>query len=215
MPIPQNAKAIWTFLIAQGFSSNAAAGILGNIEQESGGDPASPSGGLIQILGNAGGTLAQSLAATMQYIKANGSVADINAHATTPAAAAIYFSDQYERPDAALANNANRESSAQEVLTAAQSGNWQQGSGSTATDTTDTSGGGGLLSIPSEVTGFFSDADKFVNVIMWLAKPSSWVRVGSLVFGIFIVGAAFYVFTQVGSGEGLTKAVPKAVPVPV
>jgi hypothetical protein len=213
MPIPSNAEAIWNFLISQGFTANAAAGILGNIEQESGGNPASPSGGLIQILGNAGGTLAQSLAATMQYIKANGSVADINAHATSPSAAALYFSDQYERPDAALANNANRESSAQEVLSASQSGNWQAAS-ATADTATDASGGG-LLSFPSEITGFFSDAGKLVNVAMWLVKPSSWVRVGSFIFGIFIVGAAFYVFTQVGSGESLTKPLPKAVPIPV
>ena len=81
MPVPENAQAIYTFLTGQGFSANAAAGILGNIEQESGGNPEESGGGLIQILGQAGGTLAEQLAATMKYILANGSVADINAHA--------------------------------------------------------------------------------------------------------------------------------------
>jgi hypothetical protein len=217
MPIPQNAEAIWTFLIQQGFSSNAAAGILGNIEQESGGDPESPSGGLIQILGNAGGTLAESLAAMMTYIKANGSVANINANASSPSAAALYFSNTYERPNAALANNANREQSADDVLAAAKSGNWQQGSSSSSGNTTgDTATGiGGLLSWPSDITGFFDDAKTFLDAAMWLVKPSSWVRIGSLVFGLFVLGAAFYVFTQIGSGQSLTANAPKVVPVPV
>ena len=124
MPVPENAQAIYTFLTGQGFSANAAAGILGNIEQESGGNPEESGGGLIQILGQAGGTLAEQLAATMKYILANGSVADINAHASSPTAAALYFSTAYERPNAALANNANREASATAVAQAASSGKW-------------------------------------------------------------------------------------------
>jgi hypothetical protein len=215
MPIPQNAEAIWTFLIKQGFSSNAAAGILGNIEQESGGNPEEQGGGLIQILGQAGGSLAEQLTATMNYILANGSVSDINAHASSASAAALYFSDQYERPDAALANNTNREDSANEVLAASQSGNWATGSDSTDTGGTSDTALGGLLSWPSDITGFFDDATKFLNAAMWLVKPSSWVRIGSFVFGIFILGAAFYIFTQIGSGESLTANAPKVVPIPV
>ena len=122
--VPQNGKAIYSFLTNVGFTPDAAAGILGNIEQESGGNPEEQGGGLIQIVGKSGGTLAEQLQATMQYIRANGSIADINEHASSPSAAALYFSTKYERPNAALANNANREASANLVARAAKSGNW-------------------------------------------------------------------------------------------
>jgi hypothetical protein len=141
MPVPQNAQAIWNFLTGQGFSSNAAAGIEGNIEQESGGDPTAgsnpPGAGLIQILGDSGGSLSSELQKTMAYIKANGSVSDINANSSSPAASALFFSTKYERPAPATANNSNRENSAEETFQAAQSGNWPAGNASSgsATDT--------------------------------------------------------------------------------
>lgn len=146
MPVPQNAQAIWNFLTGQGFSSNAAAGIEGNIEQESGGDPTAgsnpPGAGLIQILGDSGGSLSSELSKTMAYIKANGSVSDINANSASPAASALYFSNKYERPAPATANNSNRENSAEETFQAAQSGNWPAGSTSSPASTT------GILSNP-------------------------------------------------------------------
>lgn len=133
MPVPQNAQAIWNFLLQQGFNQNAAAGIEGNIEQESGGDPRAgtnpPGAGLIQILGDPGGSLQSELQKTMTYIRQNGSVQDINAHASTPQSAALWFSTRYERPLASAANNPNREQSAADVLAAARSGNWQTTSG--------------------------------------------------------------------------------------
>jgi hypothetical protein len=143
MPVPQNAQAIWSFLTGQGFNANAAAGIEGNIEQESGGDPTAgsnpPGAGLIQILGDSGGSLSSELQKTMAYIKANGGVADINSNSPSPAASALYFSNKYERPAPATANNSNRENSAEETFQAAQSGNWPASSGTNATDTSLTS----------------------------------------------------------------------------
>jgi hypothetical protein len=138
--IPQNAKAIYSFLRAEGFSLNAAAGILGNIEQESGGNPAESGGGLIQILqGNPGYTTSTSLkaqlAGVMAYIRANGSVADINAHSQSPESAALYFSSKYERPG--IPDNANRTASAALVAKAAKSGNW-----TTTSNLTSAQGGG-------------------------------------------------------------------------
>jgi hypothetical protein len=94
------------------------------------------------------------------------------------------------------------------------------GAGSTGTSGTSDTSSGGLLGFPSDITGFFSDAKTFVDAALWLIKPSSWVRVGAFVFGAFILGAALYVFTQVGSGESLSSpmqkaasAIPKVVPV--
>jgi hypothetical protein len=138
--IPENAKPIYAFLRSVGFSLNAAAGILGNIEQESGGNPAESGGGLIQILqGNPGYTSSTSLKAQLQgvmtYIRANGSVADINAHAQSPESAALYFSNKYERPG--IPDNTNRTASAVLVAKAARSGNW------TTTSTLTSAQGGG------------------------------------------------------------------------
>lgn len=139
--IPQNAKAIYAFLRAEGFTLNAASGILGNIEQESGGNPGEAGGGLIQILqGNPGYTsnpsLKAQLAGVMTYIRANGSVADINAHSQTPESAALYFSNKYERPG--IPDNANRTASAALVARAAKTGNW-----SIKSTLTSSQGGGG------------------------------------------------------------------------
>src|SRR5579875_1372914 len=102
--IPANAQQIWDYLTGQGLSDNATAGILGNIEQESGGDPtAGPwphQYGVIQWTPayryfSSPPSLAQQLPAIIDYINANGSIADINAHADTPGDAALYFSQNY------------------------------------------------------------------------------------------------------------------------
>lgn len=219
MPIPQNAEAIWTYLLQQGFTPNAAAGILGNIEQESGGNPEEPGGGLIQILGQAGGTLAEQLSATMTYIKANGSVSDINSHASSASAAALYFSTAYERPNAALANNANRQSSADAVLAAAQSGNWNETPASNTATTGSTSALGGLFSWPLEITNFFGDAMKlFQNPaggaggLLWLINPGSWMRIGAFFLALILIIGAVLVFTHADEKIG---SMPMPIPVPV
>lgn len=107
--VPANAAAMAGYFAAHGLTRNAIAGVLGNINQESGGNPMAgsnpPGRGLIQILGDPGGSLVQELARTMQYIAANGSVADINAHAGSAAEAATWFSNQYERPGVPMLAN--------------------------------------------------------------------------------------------------------------
>lgn len=215
MPIPQNAEAIWAFLLSQGFTPNAAAGILGNIEQESGGNPNEPGGGLIQILGQAGGSLTEQFTAMMNYIKTNGSVADINAHASTPEDAALYFSTKYERPNAAAANNPNREQSASDVLVASKTGNW-----STTVGTGD--GGGsspfGVFSWAPDILKFFTDASQFLvgatgtGGLMWILHPGSWLRIGAFLLALILIVGAVIVFTKADEKLG---SVPKIIPVPV
>lgn len=156
--IPANAEAIWTFLRSHGLSANAAAGILGNIYQESKGLVNAgvwPSNwGLIQWTpGNeyfSGPTtsLQTQLNAILSYINEYGSIANINANASTPQAAALYFSTNYEKPKAALANNPTREQSAADVLAAAQSGNWPNG----GTPTTGSTSGGSTGSTPASAS---------------------------------------------------------------
>ena len=121
--VPQNAKAMYNFFTSHGLSHNAAAGIIGNIAQESGGNPESVGtggNGLIgwtpplagAVTGNPQRDLGFQLNAVMKYIGQNGSVADINAHASSPAAAAAYFMNNYERPAPATENATHREMAA-------------------------------------------------------------------------------------------------------
>jgi LysM repeat protein len=125
--LPENYGAIVTFLTAHGYSGNAAAGIAGNIYQESGGNPesvGSGGGGLIgwtplpggYVTGNPAGDLQTQLSAILsfnqiwaQYIPA------LNAAASPAAAADIYVTD-FER--AGIPAAANREASATAVAAA-------------------------------------------------------------------------------------------------
>jgi cell wall-associated NlpC family hydrolase len=82
----------------------------------------------------------------------------------------------------------------------------------TADTTSDTSGG--LLSFPSQITGFFSDANTFVTAIMWITKPSNWVRVVAFLGGIALLLFAIHALIAAGSGQPLVKT-PSIIPVPV
>lgn len=104
-------------------------------------------------------------------------------------------------------------------LSAKSGGTLPKGMGATAPPTTAAasvgSGGlGGLLSIPSEITNFFSEADLFVKALMWIAQPSSWVRIGAFIAGVALFLFAIHAFIAAGKGEPLVS-VPNIVPVPV
>jgi hypothetical protein len=165
---------------------------------------------LIQQLGYpTGTTLAAAMAAMLVYIKANGSVADVNAHASSPSAAALYFSQRYERPG--IPNNANRQASANEVAAAAKSGNWQTGTAAASTG----GGGGGILDFPSQITGFFQQADTLVTALMWITKPSNWVRIIAFLGGIALLLIAIHALIAVGEGGEIMPKMPTVVPIPV
>lgn len=84
------------------------------------------------------------------------------------------------------------------------------------TSTTSAAGGlGGILSIPTEITGFFSDADKFVNLIMWLAKPQDWLRIGAFFIGGVLIFVALYAFIKVGEGDSTRSGPTIPIPIPV
>lgn len=214
-----NAEAIYKGLLGMGLTPNAAAGVAGNIYQESHGNPGSSSsagGGLFgETIANGGtpggGSLSQQLSALKSYIAANGSIADINAHASTPTAAAVYFSDKYERPG--IPALSNRTAAAEWVAQAAQSGNW--GAGITTSPNTSGGGGGGILGIPSEITNFFKDANTFITALGWIASPSSWVRIGAFIVGVALLLFAIHALIAVGEGGNIIPDIPKVMPVPV
>ncbi len=125
--VPANYAAIVSFLTSHGYTGNAAAGIAGNIWQESDGNPESVGdggGGLIgwtplpggYVTGNPSADLQTQLAAILtfnqiwsQYIPA------LNAASSPAAAAAIYVTD-FER--AGIPAVGNREAAAQAVAAA-------------------------------------------------------------------------------------------------
>lgn len=128
MALPKNWEAIAAYLMAHGYTPIATAGILGNIEQESGGDPeavGTGGGGLIgftplpagYVTGNAQRDLQTQLAGLIRYNNAQGQllIAQLNRSRTAEQAALLY-QNNFERPlPGPTENTANRVNSAKEV----------------------------------------------------------------------------------------------------
>lgn len=85
---------------------------------------------------------------------------------------------------------------------------------SAASATADSSIFGSILGIPGQITQFFQDADTFINALMWLTKPNSWLRIGAFLVGIGLLLFAISALAKVQSGEPLVSN-PSIVPVPV
>jgi hypothetical protein len=125
--LPDNVTAIVNFLLSNGYSANAAAGIAGNIYQESKGDPESAGmggGGLIGwtplqsgfVTGNPAADLQTQLAAILTYNNGwSAYLPALNAAATPADAAYIYVTD-FER--AGIPAASTREASADAVAAA-------------------------------------------------------------------------------------------------
>jgi Phage tail lysozyme len=147
MPVPANAQAIWAALTAAGADNNTAAGIMGNIEQESGGDPElldpSVGIGLVQWLppnysvdraGNSPlgplvtGDVTADINRQVAYIVATGGLAQ--AAGLSPEASASAFMTLYERCAPGACNEPRRRQSAGDVAAAAASGQWPAGTAS-------------------------------------------------------------------------------------
>ena len=125
--LPANYAAIVTFLLAHGYTGNAAAGIAGNIYQESGGNPesiGSGGGGLIgwtplpagYVTGNPAADLQTQLSAILSFNQIwAGYLPALNTAASPAAAADIYVTD-FER--AGIPAAGNREAAAAAVAAA-------------------------------------------------------------------------------------------------
>jgi hypothetical protein len=125
--LPANVTAIVSFLLAHGYSDNAAAGIAGNMYQESKGNPESEGmggGGLIgftplpggYVTGDPAADLERQLTAVLSYNQQWSSyLPELNAAATPADAAYIYVTD-FER--AGIPAATTREASADSVAAA-------------------------------------------------------------------------------------------------
>lgn len=125
--LPQNVQTIVAFLVAHGYSANGAAGLAGNIYQESGGDPESGSGGAGGLIGwtplPAGyvtGSTARDLQTQLNGILSFNDqfASDLPAlnDASSPAAAADVYVTDFEHASNPVAGT--RESSAEAVAVA-------------------------------------------------------------------------------------------------
>lgn len=125
--LPENYVTIASFLISHGYTKLAAAGIAGNMWQESKGDPESVGtggGGLIgftplpagYVTGNPAADLQTQLSAVLTYNEQwSQYIPALNAATSATQAADIYMND-FERPGIPAA--ANREGAAQAVAAA-------------------------------------------------------------------------------------------------
>jgi hypothetical protein len=125
--LPANVQTIVSFLVSHGYSDLAAAGIAGNMYQESKGDPESVGmggGGLIgftplpagYVTGNPAVDLQTQLNAVLTYNQQwSQYIPALNA-ATTPTEAADIYMNDFERPGIPAA--ANREAAANAVAQA-------------------------------------------------------------------------------------------------
>ena len=73
---------------------------------------------------------------------------------------------------------------------------------------------GGLFSWPGDIIGFFKDAKTFVDALLWIVNPASWLRIAAFMVGLLLILFAIYALMKVGSDEPLFK-MPTPVPVPV
>jgi Phage tail lysozyme len=125
--LPANVTAIVSYLLANGYSDNAVAGIAGNMYQESKGNPESEGmggGGLIgftplpygYVTGNPTADLQTQLAAVLTYNHQWAAyLPELNA-AATPADAAYIYVTEFER--AGIPAASTREAAAEAVATA-------------------------------------------------------------------------------------------------
>jgi hypothetical protein len=125
--LPENVTAIVSFLLANGYSDNAAAGIAGNMYQESKGDPESVGmggGGLIgftplpagYVTGNPAADLQTQLRAVLTYNQGWASYLPALNSAASPADAAYIYVTDFER--AGIPAASTREASAAAVASA-------------------------------------------------------------------------------------------------
>lgn len=73
---------------------------------------------------------------------------------------------------------------------------------------------GGVFSWPADITGFFKDTKTFIDALLWIVNPASWLRIGSFAIGMILLAAALYALMKVGSDEPMFK-MPTVVPIPV
>lgn len=190
-----NLAQLADFLVTQGASGQAAAGIASVVAGESTGNPeirGSGGFGLIgwtgneiglpsgfQPSGNATHDMEVEAHGIVGYGTARGNWDKIISMGSATQAAAAWSAD--EAP--AVPGSDERNSLIPQILQ--HMGSPYADAGSTASP----SSGSGLLSFPSEITGAFDDLDKFVKGLIWFTHPQNVVRIIAGIAAFFILAA--------------------------
>jgi hypothetical protein len=233
---------IYNDLIAGGLNPTAAAGVMGNMSQESSMNPNEAGGGLMQWINGRWTALKQyaasrglspnSVAAQVGYFfqELNAGNEGITKQGlnsqSSPAAAALYVSTKFERPDPKQANNAHREAEAQRFYSEFAGGGGASAGTSSGLSFSPTSAGG----TPAAITGaaaFPTGSDPIQIIdkslsLQNLGDPSSWLHpvqsvmqdagAISLRVVLVLIGLILIIFALVAVVE---RSGVSAVPVPV
>lgn len=70
------------------------------------------------------------------------------------------------------------------------------------------------FAFPEEILKFFNDSQAFVDKLMWLATPGSWLRIGAFIAGAALLLFAIYALVRAGQGAPLVS-MPQTIPVPI
>jgi Phage tail lysozyme len=213
-------QTIWNDLLAEGASSVQAAGIMGNMQNESGFDPEAigdqgTSFGLVQQHGNFSflvtGNTTADLTKQLQNIKGDIGLAS----GSSAGAAASGFAANFEKCvgcQVGGAQNLQRSSNAQAIFNMAQSGNWQQAATGAA------AGSGGTQSAtltsfnPLNLIPGFSEIAGSLNPIKWIEDALGIpnfkdiiMRLGLILLGGIVIIVGIIVLTK-SSGNSNSDA---------
>lgn len=88
------------------------------------------------------------------------------------------------------------------------------GTAASATDTAATTAG--ISIFPTDITGFFSDANSLVTKLLWIVNPTSWIRIGAFLAGAALLLFSIHAFIAAAKDEPIFSMpnIP-AIPVPV
>jgi hypothetical protein len=230
---------IWSDLKSLGLNDSAAAGVMGNMMQESSMNPSEAGGGLMQWINGRWDALVSyarsrgvdpnSVTAQVGYFGQELSAGNegitlqsLNA-AGSPQAAALLVSTKFERPDPRKANNAHRESAAAGFYNEFSGKTVPGGDLSGLTQTSASSGSKSSAPTAQGSNGYPSGSDiigiidqslsmKDFNILhpgQSLAQDAGAIALRTV---LVIVGLILFIFGMVAIVE---KATGGAVPVPV
>jgi hypothetical protein len=203
-----NLVGIAEYLMSNGFSRAAAAGIAGTIAGESAGNPASHGSGGAGLMGwtppssakptalsdtPAVSTWNDQLTDMLYYLhNEGGNLATLQAE-SNPTTAADLFSQQWERP--AVTDSDVKADAITQVYNAlagfSPNSAWTNlnfGSGSG-------SGSGGLDSFIG-VTGFSADLDAAIKGFLWFTQPAAWLRIVVGIAGLGLAALGIYALME-------------------
>lgn len=240
------------YLLAHGFTPVATAAIVGSAWGESG-DSVESAGtggnGLIgwtparagYVTGNVKKDEATQFPAVVEYIKTNGSIADMNRFKNVDEALA-HFVSQYERPAAPGPDTTIRTPAANAILKAIQAKNWKTtggggggspaGGGTGANEMTLTSVplpgfdwlpgfaqiagiGNTIGDVATGIGGITNDLSALMHFVSVLFRPALWLRVGAFFGGILALAGALFMLGKAAGIGGGSGGAPQMVPIPV